>query len=334
MDNQTERRLAGWTKWRFGALCGIPAGLTLFFAYRFAYDTDIAYFKTGSALFAAACALLAVGLFCAVILWGSARKRVSLNAAPKNGRAETFAALLAGVLFLLSAVRGTLAFDSPGKLEIAATILLVLPAAYLLCNGLAPERTAPAAIWLAFGGAVSAIVQLFYQYFRATLPLNAPSRHLETIATVGMLFFFLTESRDRIGTGYATASFYAFANGAAATVCTAVGLAHAMLSLTGGALTPDFAPDPFWCAALFAVGVLATCRVLRLPGLLCPYQPPYSPAEEEKKKKEQKALAKAQAENGGSTEANVDTDSTSSGSDDCRDCRDCNDNANSDENRA
>ena len=115
MDNQTERRLAGWTKWRFGALCGIPAGLTLFFAYRFAYDTDIAYFKTGSALFAAACALLAVGLFCAVILWGSARKRVSLNAAPKNGRAETFAALLAGVLFLLSAVRGTLAFAAPGK---------------------------------------------------------------------------------------------------------------------------------------------------------------------------------------------------------------------------
>ena len=314
MDNQTEQRLAGWTKWRFGALCGIPAGAALFFAYRFAYDTDIAYFQSGSALFAAACALLAVGVFCAVILWGSARKRASLRTAQKNGRAETFAALFAGALFFASAVRSTLAFDTPGKLEIAATVLLVLPAAYLLCIGLAPEKTAQAAPWLAFGGALSAIVQLFFQYFRATLPLNAPSRHLETLATIGMLFFFLTESRDRIGTGYATASFYAFANGTAATLCTGIGLAHAVLSLTGGTMTPDFAPDPLWCAALFATGVLATCRVLRLPGLLCPYQAPYSPADEEKKKKEQKERAKKQAaENGSAQTADKPADSDSTG---------------------
>lgn len=314
MDNQTERTSAGTIRWHLGALTGIPAGVILFLAYRFAYDIDIAHFRTGSVLFGAACALFAIGALCAVALWGQTRKRYSLAKAPDNGKVGTFAALFAAVLYLTSSIRITLAFDAPGKLEIAATVLLVLPAAYLFCIGLAPEKTAQAAPWLAFGGALSAIVQLFFQYFRAALPLNAPSRHLETLATIGMLLFFLTESRDRIGTGYATASFYAFANGTAAVLCTGVGLAHAAFVLLGGQMTPDFAPDPLWCAALFGVGVLALCRILRLPGLLCPYHAPYSPADEEKKKKEQKERAKKQAaENGSAKNADNPADSDRTG---------------------
>lgn len=282
MDNKTEgSRLV----WRFGAFAGLPAGVLLFLAYRFAYDADIAYFRTGSVLFATACLLCAAGVLSSIALWGFMRHRYSFDRKPDTGRAETFAALFAAVLFAAALIRFALASASAGRLAILSTACLVFPAAYLLCTGLAPEKTAGAAPWLAFGGALSAIMQMFNRYFEISLPLNAPTRHLETLAAVGMLLFFLSEARIHIGTGYATVAFYAFANGCAAVLCTAVGLAHAVHILTGGIFVPGNPSNPFWDAALFALGMLALCRLLRLPGLLGPYRAPYVTENDGKKRK-------------------------------------------------
>ena len=285
METQTEKARWGW---RWGAFAGLPAGALLFCAYRFAYDTRIAYFETGSLLFLAACVLLAIGVLSAVVMWGLTRKKVSLSDAPQSGRGSTFCALFAAVLYLAACVRSVLAFDAPGKLEIAAAAMLVFPAAYLLCIGIEagkPEKTAQATPWLAFGSALSAIVQLFRQYFDATLPLNTPVRHLETLATIGILLFFLAEARDRIGTGYATASFAAFANGTAATLSVGIGLAHAAYTLAGFRFAPDAQTNSLWFAALFATGLLALCRAVCLPARFCPYHAPFVSGNDDKKKK-------------------------------------------------
>ena len=87
METQTEKARWGW---RWGAFAGLPAGALLFCAYRFAYDTRIAYFETGSLLFLAACVLLAIGVLSAVVMWGLTRKKVSLSDAPQSGRGSTF----------------------------------------------------------------------------------------------------------------------------------------------------------------------------------------------------------------------------------------------------
>ena len=149
METQTEKARWGW---RWGAFAGLPAGALLFCAYRFAYDTRIAYFETGSLLFLAACVLLAIGVLSAVVMWGLTRKKVSLSDAPQSGKGSTFCALFAAVLYLAACVRSVLAFDAPGKLEIAAAAMLVFPAAYLLCIGIEagkPEKTAQATPWIA-----------------------------------------------------------------------------------------------------------------------------------------------------------------------------------------
>ena len=307
METQTERARWGW---RLGAFAGLPAGVLLFCAYRFAYDTEIAYFRTGSLLFLAACVLLAIGVLSAVAMWGATRKKVSLSGAPTNGRAGTFFALFAAVLYLAACVRNVLTCNAPGKLEIIATATLVLPAAYLLCIGIGgQEKTAQATPWLALGGALSAIAQLFRQYFDATLPLNAPARHLETLATIGVLLFFLAEARDRIGTGYATASFSAFANGTAAVLSAGIGLAHTAYTLSGARFAPHAAANPLWFAALLATGLLALCRAVNLPALFCPYHVPFVSGNDSRKKKQQ-SKDDPSADGAGDTADTADTENT------------------------
>lgn len=288
METQLEKRC--W-RWRLGAFAGLSAGAVLFCAYRFSYTVEIAYFEAGSLLFLAACALLAIGVLSAVAMWGLTRKKYSLTGAPTNGRWETFFALFAAVLYLAACVRSALAFDAPGKLELVATAMLVFPAAYLLCLSVEPKKTAQATPWLALGGALSAIAQLFRQYFDASLPLNAPARHLETLATIGVLLFFLAEARDRIGTGYATASFSAFANGTAAALSGGIGLAHTAYTLTGCRFAPNAAANALWCAALFATGLLALCRTVQLPALFCPYHAPFVSGNDNRKNKNKRHSA-------------------------------------------
>ncbi len=309
METQTEKARWGW---RLGAFAGLPAGALLFCAYRFAYNTEIAYFESGSILFLAACVLLAIGVLCAVAMWGVTHRKVSLSGTPTDNRCTAFFALFAAVLYLAVCVRSALTFDAPDKLEIAAAAMLVFPAAYFLCIGIAPEKTAQATFWLALGSALSAITQLFRQYFDATLPLNAPARHLETLATIGVLLFFLAEARDRIGTGYATASFSAFANGTAAVLSSGIGLAHTVYTLTGCRFAQNADTDPLWFAALLATGLLALYRAVTLPALFCPYRAPFVSGDDDKKKKKKGGTAAEDTDDpaADSTTANEETNST------------------------
>lgn len=264
------------------AFASCAAGVLLFLSYRFCYDSSIAHFASHSLLYTVACLLCAVAVLFSVLLWGMMRKRHSLTSVPDVGKPEVFSALFAAALYAAALIRAVFSFQSPGALDVCAAISLIFPAAYFLCLAVSAQKTARIMPWLAFGSAVCAILQLFSRYFQLMLPLNASTRNLETLAAIGMLLFFLSESRLQIGTGYAPASFYAWTNGCAVALSLPIGFAHALHALSGGVFASQYTPAPLWDAALCAVGIFALCRLFRLPGLLGAYSAPYQPGESKK----------------------------------------------------
>lgn len=250
------------------------AGVLYCIAYHNSYETDIRHFEAGAALpyiFGVLMLLSAVIFTVSSVLL---RKKYTL-ADSVPGSAETFALWFCGLMFLIFGFISFSGAHTEGSSQLGA-----------LCTGaLAPlavvsavpfflrtsEKTRNTALHAVFSivPVLWGICLLFKYYFDLKeMPLNDPELTLTMVSISCAVIFFLCECR--ISMGIATPAIAAFSSSAALCLTGSISAARLVLWRLDGHVLPE----PAETLLLFAVAVLAACRLLELSSSMAPVTKP------------------------------------------------------------
>ena len=238
-------------------------------AYHTSYDTVIRHFNTGSIIvnvFSVLMLLTAVTFTFTALLM---RKKFKIEEkAP--GSAETFALWLCGLMFLIFGVF-FLSSGSAGETDGIGALctkvlspLACISAVPFFLRALGRTKNTLYAV-LTFAPILWGISLLFKYYFDLKeMPLNDPELTLTMVSISCAVIFFLCESRTAIGISSPAVSVFS----AASTLCLTGCISAARLVLWR--LDGHVIPAPTETLLLFAVAVLAGCRLYELSTAFAP----------------------------------------------------------------
>lgn len=239
-------------------------------AYHTSYDTTIRHFEFGAVLPTVFGVLMALSAVIFTVSSLLLRKKYTIaDNAPKN--AETFALWFCGLMFLIFGVMSLSSGSGTASSEIGvvcnkalAPLAIISAVPFFLRTSESMRNSAVHSV-LTFAPVLWGICLLFKYYFDLKeMPLNDPELTLTMVSISCAVIFFLCECRNSLG--ISSSAISVFCPSAALCLTGSISGARLVLWRTDGHVLPA----PTETLLLFAVAVLAGCRLLEIAGSFAP----------------------------------------------------------------